>query len=128
MWLRMIERLTAYSFDDDAGDLVRVGVAGGSAVFKVTLAVLGDLARDTDAATAVGNAPAELVDVAGLVATGQTILVAFTVDGDVLKVTGLELLHGSLNDLEATFGSCRGGGDVAVKTGSVPVAGDWLGG
>jgi hypothetical protein len=45
----------AYSLNDDTGDLVRVGIGGGTAVLKVALAILGDLAGNTDGATTVGD-------------------------------------------------------------------------
>lgn len=60
-------------------------------------------------------------------ATGKTSLVTLTVDGNVLNVTGLELLHGSLDGLHTTLSTGLVGGDVGVKTGTVPVTGDGLG-
>ena len=60
-------------------------------------------------------------------ATGQTLVVALTVDGNVLHVAGLELLHGGLDDLHTTIGTSSGGGNVGVKTGTVPLTLDGLG-
>jgi len=61
------------------------------------------------------------------VATGETLLVALTVDGNVLNVAGLELLHVGLDHLHTTVGTSSGSGDVGVKTGTVPVTLDGLG-
>jgi hypothetical protein len=120
-------KATTHSLNDDTGNLVGISVGRGATVLKVTLAVLGDLAGDTDGATTVGNTVRELVDVTGLVATSETLLVALTVDGDVLNVAGLELLHGGLNDLHTTLGTGTVGGNVGVKTGTVPLTLDGLG-
>lgn len=118
---------TTHSLNDDTGNLVGISVGSGATILKVTLAVLGALAGDTDGATTVGNTVRELVDAAGLVATGETLLVALTVDGDVLNVAGLELLHDGLNNLHTTIGTSGVGGDVGVKTGTVPLTLDGLG-
>jgi hypothetical protein len=107
--------------------LVRVGVTGRSAVLKVSLAVLGTLARNPDGTTTVSHPVGESLNRAGLVTTGETELVALTVDGNVLDVTGLQLLHGGLNVLHATIGTRLRGRDVGVQTGTVPVPGDGLG-
>ena len=48
-------KATTHSLDDDTSDLVGISVRSGAAVFEVTLAVLGDLAGDTDGATTVGD-------------------------------------------------------------------------
>lgn len=58
---------------------------------------------------------------------GETLLVALTVDGNVLEVTGLQLLHVGFDDLQTTLLTGRLGGHVAVETGTVPVTGDGLG-
>lgn len=118
---------TTHSLNDDTGDLVGISVRRGATILEVTLAVLGTLAGDTDGATTVSNTVRELVDAAGLVATGETLLVTLTVDGDVLNVAGLELLHDSLNNLHTTFGTSGVGGNVGVKTGTVPLTLDGLG-
>lgn len=59
--------------------------------------------------------------------TGETLLVALTVDGNVFDVAGLELLHGGLDDLHAAVGTGGGSRDVGVETSSVPVTLDGLG-
>jgi hypothetical protein len=118
---------TTQSLNDDTGNLVGISVGRGATVLEVTLAVLGDLAGDTDGTTTVGNTVRELIDVTGLVATSETLLVALTVDGDVLNVAGLELLHGGLDDLHTTIGTGSVGGNVGVQTGTVPLTLDGLG-
>jgi hypothetical protein len=118
---------THESLNNNTGDLVGAGVTGGTTVLEVTLAILGDLAGNTDGATTVGNTIAELVDATGLVTTSETLLVTLTIDGNVLNMAGLELLHGGLNDLHTTLSTHRSGRDVGVETGSVPVTLDGLG-
>jgi hypothetical protein len=61
------------------------------------------------------------------VTAGKTLLVALTVHSNVLVVTGLQLLHGSLDGLHTTIGTRLHRRDVGVQTGTVPVAGDGLG-
>lgn len=74
---------------DNAGDLVGVGVGGGPPVLEVTALLHGTLARNTDGGTAVGDTIRELLDAASLVTASETLLVALTVDGDVLLVAAL---------------------------------------
>lgn len=111
----------------DLGDTVRVGVGGRATVLEVAVALGGALAGNADGGAAVGDAVAELVDGAGLVATGQTELVALAVLLDVLEVVRLELLDGVLDVLHATLDTHLLGGEVAVEAGTVPVALDGLG-
>lgn len=118
---------TAHSLDDNTSDLVGVSVRGRATILEVTLAVLGDLAGNTDGAASVSDAVRELFDVAGLVTTGQTLLVTLAVDSNVLNVTRLKLLHGSLNNLHAAVGTGGVGRDIGVETSSVPVTLDGLG-
>ncbi len=59
--------------------------------------------------------------------TGETLLVALTVDSNVLNVAGLELLHVRLDGLHATIRTGSGGGNVGVETSSVPFTLDGLG-
>lgn len=122
-----IEYKEAYSFNNDTSDLVGIRVTGGSSVFEIALSVLCTLSGDTDTATTVGDTPAELVDASGLVAAGETVLVTLAVDSDVLWVTGLEFLHGGLDDLHATLGTHGSRGHVGMEAGAVPVTGDGLG-
>ena len=60
-------------------------------------------------------------------ATGHAGLVTLTVDFHVLDVTLAEGLHGLLDGLHATLLAHCLGGNVAVKTGTVPLAGNGLG-
>ena len=119
--------MCTYSLNDHAGDLVGVGVGGGPAVLEVTLALLCTGAVDTDRSTTVRDAPGELVVSGGLVAASHAGLVALTVDLHVLDVALAESLHGLLDGLHAALLAHRLGGDVAVKTGTVPLTGDRLG-
>jgi len=52
--------------------------------------------------------------------------VVLSVDRNVLLVATLKLLDSSLNMLHATFLAHLLGGEVAVKTSSVPITWDWL--
>jgi hypothetical protein len=61
------------------------------------------------------------------VATGETLLVTFAVDGDVLLVTAFKLLDGGFDGLHAALGAHLLGGEVGVQTGTVPLAGNGLG-
>jgi hypothetical protein len=61
------------------------------------------------------------------VTASETLLVALTVDGNVLDVAGLELLHVTLDSLHTTLSTSGGGRDVGVETSSVPVTLDGLG-
>lgn len=58
---------------------------------------------------------------------GKTLVVALSVDGNVLHVAALELLDGGLDVLHATLDTHLLGREVGVETGTVPVAGDGLG-
>lgn len=112
---------------EDLGDAVRIGVGGGTTVLKVAVALLSSLAGNADRGTTVGDAVAELVDGAGLVAAGETELVVLAVLLDALEVVGLKLLDGSLDVGHAALDTHLLGGEVGVQTGTVPVAGDGLG-
>lgn len=59
--------------------------------------------------------------------TSETLLVALTVDGNVLGVAGLELLHGGLDGLHAALATGSAGRDIGVETSSVPFTLDGLG-
>jgi hypothetical protein len=112
---------------DHGGDDVRVHVGRRPAILEVALAVLLRLPADADRGAAVGNSPAEGVDVGGLVPAGEPALVALAVGGDVLLVPELELLNGGLDDLVATIVPHRLGAVVGVSTSTVPVSRDGLG-
>ena len=63
---------------------------------------------------------------ASFVATGETEVVVFTVDGNVLVVTLGELLDGSFDGLHASRLAHLLGGVVRVAAGTVPVSGEGL--
>lgn len=119
--------LAAESLDDDASDLVRVGVGRRAAVLEVALALLGAGTIDTDGGAAVGNAPGELVVSGGLVLAGHPEHVVLAVDLHVLDLARRQLLHGRLDVLHAAVRARLLGGDVCVQTGAVPVAWNGLG-
>lgn len=112
------------SLDDGVGDPVRVDVGGGPPVLEVSVSLLVNMTGDSDGCTSVGNTGREGSDVASLVLSGQSELVVFTVNGNVLHVTLSELLDSGLNGLHTdTGGSRRLGRVVGVATGTVPVTG-----
>lgn len=84
------------------------------------------MSRNSDTGAAVGNAPAEILDATSFVTSSQTLIVALSVHGNVLFVALLEFLHGRFDVLHPTFLAHLLGGDVAVKTGTVPVTRDRL--
>jgi len=57
----------------------------------------------------------------------ETHGVVLSVNSNVLLVATLKLLNGSLNVLHTTWLAHLLAGEVAMKTGSVPVTWDWLG-
>jgi len=118
---------TTYGLHHDAGDLIRVGVGRGSAILKVSVALLSALARDPDRGATVRDAVGEGVDGAGLVAARETQRVVLAVDGDVLLVAALELLDRGLDVLHAARLAHVRRREVAVEAGAVPVAWDRLG-
>src|SRR5690606_38869465 len=73
------------------------------------------------------NTPSELVNRASLVLSCETLLILFTIDSNVVKMPGLELLNGSLDVLHATLFPHLLGREVAVETRAVPVTLDRLG-
>lgn len=115
-----------YSLDYDTSDLVRVSIASWPSVLKISLSLPSALSWNSDTGATVGNAPAETLDATGLVTTGQPLLVALSVHGNVLLVALLELLHGGFDVFHSTLLAHFLGGDVGVKTGTVPVTRDRL--
>jgi len=83
---------------------VRIAVGRWTPVFQVAAPLLGDVARNADGDSAVGNSRREIVDVAGLVATRQSPLVvvsvAWIVHANVTIVVALQLLDGCLDFTE----------------------------
>lgn len=121
------KEMEAYCLHDDTSNLVRVSVRSWTTILKVSLAVLGTLARNTNGTATVSDTIRKLVDRTGLVTAGETFLVALAVHGNVLDVARLELLHGRLDGLHAAVGTGASGRHVGVQTRAVPVAGDRLG-
>jgi hypothetical protein len=120
--------LSEHSLSDDSGELVRVAVGSGATVLEVALVLGGDGAGDAHGGAAVGDAPGELVVGGGLVLARHAQVVVLAVDAHVLLLAARELLHGGLDGLHAALRAGLLGGDVGVQTGTVPVAGDGLGG
>lgn len=102
-------------------------VGGRSPVLEVAVTLSSDMARNTDRGTTVGDTTAELANVASLMATGETHVIVFTIDSNVLVVPVAELLNGRLNILHSSRFSHGLGGVVGVATSAVPVAGERLG-
>lgn len=113
--------------DDASGHCVGVDVARWAAVLHVSLAIFGCLRGDADRGSTISDSGAELVDLGGLVPSGETHCVVLSVDGDVLVVALAELLDGGVDVLESSLRAHLLGGVVGVASGSVPVAGDGLG-
>merc|ERR1719150_3634922 len=118
--------LEADSPDDDLSDRVRVTVAGGSPVLQVSVALLGNVPGDPDAAAPVGHPGTEVVDAGGLVQTSQSPLVVLAIVGvvghDVSLVVPGEAVYGLLDHLHPARLPHALSGEVAVSPGSVPVS------
>lgn len=74
---------TVNGLHNDTGDLVRVGIGGGTSVLEVTVALGGNLTGNTDGCATVGDTICELVDGTSLVPSGKTELVALAVNENV---------------------------------------------
>ena len=97
-------------------------VGGRAPVLQVTITLSGDVTGNTDRGTTVSDTRAESADVTGLVCTSETLLVVFSVDGDVLVVLLSELFDGSLNVLHTTLRTHSSGTVVGVAACTVPIA------
>lgn len=102
-------------------------VGSRSPVFQVAVALSSDVTRNTDRGTTVGNTTAELANVASLMSTGETHVIVFTIDSNVLVMPVAELFDGSLDVLDSSGFSHRLGGVVGVAASTVPVTGERLG-
>lgn len=111
-----------YGLHRDTSDSVWVRVGSWSAILEVTVTLVRTLSWNTDRGTTVGDTVAELFDVSGLVLASQTHSVVLTVNGNVLLVTTLELLDGSLDGLHTAWLTHLSTGVVAVEASSVPVS------
>mmetsp|Transcript_82 Transcript_82/g.213 ORF Transcript_82/g.213 Transcript_82/m.213 type:complete len:609 (-) Transcript_82:352-2178(-) len=106
---------------DDVGDPVRVAVGRRAAVLHVTTASLLGIAGDADGSTAVGDPVLEGVDVAGLVLSGEALVVALTVLGNVVLGDLAESLADLDDGVVAARAPHRGHGEVRVAASTVPV-------
>jgi hypothetical protein len=91
-------------------------IGGGSAVFKVTLAFGFGIPTNPNRGTAVGHSVGELVNRSRLELPRQTELVPFTINLDVLRMLGAQLVHGLLDNLETALFAHGLGGHVGVHT------------
>lgn len=80
---------------------VGIAIRTGPPILKVSTAVVGHSARNSNGGTSIGDSCTEVCDVAGLVQPGQTTLVVLSavrvISTDVSVVRLGQLLHGSLN-------------------------------
>ena len=106
---------------------IHTNVGGRATVLEVTHALVGDMARNTNGGTTVGDTRREGADVAGFMTTGETEVVVLAVNSDVLVVPLGELLDGGFDSLDTSRLTHRLGGVVGVGTGAVPVTLERLG-
>ena len=59
-------------------------IGGRAPILQVAITLSGNVTRDTNGSTTVGNTRAESADVSGLVAAGETHVIVVPVDGDML--------------------------------------------
>jgi hypothetical protein len=90
-----------YSLDDDTGDLIWVSIRCGSPILEVTHALLCNVARNPNGGAAICDAPGELVNASCLVSASHALIVALSIDLDVLQMAGLKFLHGFFNVFDA---------------------------
>src|SRR2546430_1723635 len=119
---RILRLSAANGFDQCGTDLIRVHVRSRPSILEVTLAGVDGGHRDAHRRAAVEVADAELMERRGLMQTGQPLLVVRTVDGDVLVVTLLELLHRLADHVHAAVLTHRLGGEVGMRARAIPVA------
>lgn len=105
----------------------RTHVGSGSAILEVTIALMSDVPRDTDGSTTVGDTAAELTNVTSLVFTGETQLVALSIDRDVLDVLLRHALDRSVDGVNAALLTHCLGAVIGVGTSTVPVTWQGLG-
>mmetsp|Transcript_1175 Transcript_1175/g.2271 ORF Transcript_1175/g.2271 Transcript_1175/m.2271 type:complete len:223 (+) Transcript_1175:79-747(+) len=107
---------------------VRVDVAGWSSVLEIPLPILRGLIRDPHGCAAIGHTVGEFIDGRGLVGTRQSLVVALTVQRDVLHVLLRHVvqhgLHDGLVGVVLLPHALRG--IVRVAPRPVPVPGDRL--
>src|SRR5881628_415382 len=115
---------TAHRLDDETRGHIRVCVCVRTTVLDVTLAVLSDLPRDPHRRTAVADPIAELLVRAGLVKTGEPLLDAEPVVGDVQVVPFAQRL--GRGDARVVVLAHLVRREVRVRTRAVPVTADGL--
>ena len=108
--------------ENTTGNQIRVSGGIRTAVFEVALvAIINEAVGDTDRGAAVGETVAELVDRLCLVQTGETQVILWAVNGDVLIA---EFVKGRHEFLEVGFAALLAhelGGEVGVHAGAVPI-------
>ena len=119
--------LPTQTLDDDAGDLIRIGVTRRAAVLKVSFALLLHRAVDATARAAVGHPPREFVVRRRLVLARHARLVPLAVHLHMVDMSFLERMHGLLDSLDAAVLAHRRGRHIRMEPRAVPVAGDGLG-
>lgn len=102
-------------------------VGGRSAIFQITVTLVGDVPRNTNGSATVSNTGAEVANVAGLVTTSQSQFVILSVHSNVLVMAKRELLDGSFNGLHAARLTHLLGGEVGMAASTVPIALEGLG-
>ena len=102
-------------------------VGSRAPVLEVSITLSSNMTRDTNGGTTVGNTRAEVANVASLVTTGETKVVVFSVDGNVLVVPLAQFLDGSLDGLHASGFTHRLGAVVGVAASAIPVTLEGLG-
>lgn len=113
--------------DNDSGYAVRINVGSRASVFEVTLALLSDVAGNTDGSTAVSNTVVESTDVASFVLASQTLVVVLAIHGNMLHMAQAHLLDGLFNGCDTAFLTHFQSREVGVATSAVPVTLDGLG-
>lgn len=114
--------------DNDGTDKVWVNVGGWSSVLIVSFFVGFSSDWDSDGRSSVSDSVGEGFHGGGFVGSGQSVLVVFSVDEDVLEVLFLEFGEVVFdNELISSFSSGFFGGVVGVASRSVPVGSDGLG-
>ena len=88
---------TAHGGDQRGRDHVGIGVSPGPPVLKIAMALGRDRMGDPDRRAAMGDAPVEGVDVAGLVEAGQALVQPVAVMLDVSRMARGQLLDGDLD-------------------------------
>ena len=109
-------------------ETILTNIGRRSAILHVTVSLRGDVTRNTDGCTTVGDTVREGADVASFMLASETKLIVLAVHGDVVHMLLGELLNGILDSLNATLLAHGLGRIVRVAPGTVPVTRlEWLG-